>query len=196
MKVELPDLVGYESLIDFIEKYKLYKLEGNILEIGSFLGGGTVKLALLVEKYKKKVYTVDIFDPDVDLSVNTDGLSMSEIYNLILQGKKQLSLFKKVIEGFDNIIVIHKDSKDLTSGKEEKFLFTFIDGNHTPFYIWNDFKLSWNNTVSGGVVAFHDYRGDLPETTSAIEEIRDKYKKEIERTEEIYEKKILFLFKK
>lgn len=190
------DLVGYETLIEFIERHNLYRLEGNILEIGSFLGGGTVKLAKSAMKHEKKIFTVDIFAPDSDITVNTEGYSMKEIYNFILQGKRQKDIFYKVIEDFNNIEVIHKDSKDITFSNDERFFFTFIDGNHSSFYVWNDFKLAWNNTVSEGVVAFHDYRGDLPETTEAIDEITDKYRKEILQTEENPEKKILFIFKK
>jgi len=190
------DLVGYETLIEFIEKHNLYRLEGDILEIGSFLGGGTVKLAKLAMKHKRKVFTVDIFAPDSDITVNTEGYSMKDIYNFILQGKRQKDIFLKVIEGFDNITVICKDSREVAFSGDEKFFFTFIDGNHSPSYVWNDFKLAWNNTVSKGAVAFHDYRGDLPETTETINKITDKYREEIFQTEEITEKKILFLFKK
>lgn len=190
------DLVGYETLIEFIEKHNLYRLEGDILEIGSFLGGGTVKLAKSAMKHKKKVFTVDIFAPDSDITVNTEGYSMKDIYNFILQGKSQKDIFYKVIEGFDNITVIHTDSIELTFREDEAFFFTFIDGNHSSSYVWNDFKLAWNNTVSEGVVAFHDYKGDLPETTDAINKIIDTYREEISQTEEISEKKIIFLFKK
>jgi hypothetical protein len=189
------DLVGYEILIDFIEKHNLYRLEGHILEIGSFLGGGTVKLAASSMKHGRTVYTVDIFEPDFDVTVNTEGYSMKDIYNFILQGKKQKHIFYKIIEGFSNIKVIHKDSKDLKFSQEEKFFFTFIDGNHSSFYLWNDFKLAWNNTVPEGVVSFHDYRGDLTETTEAIDGIIDKYREEILKKEENHDKKILFLFK-
>jgi len=190
------DLVGYETLIEFIEKHNLYRLEGDILEIGSFLGGGTVKLAKLAAKHGKKVFTVDIFSPDSDITVNTEGYSMKDIYNFILQGKRQKDIFLKVIEDFDNITVISKDSREVAFSGDEKFFFTFIDGNHASFYVWNDFKLAWNNTVSKGVVAFHDYRGDLPETTDAINKIIDTYREEIYQTEENSEKKILFLLKK
>ncbi|MEQ8190354.1 MAG: class I SAM-dependent methyltransferase [Candidatus Eremiobacterota bacterium] len=190
------DLVGYEILIEFIERHNLYRLEGDILEIGSFLGGGTVKLAKLAMKHKRKIFTVDIFSPDSDITMNTEGYSMKDIYNFILQGKRQKDIFLKVIEGFDNITVICKDSREVAFSGDEKFFFTFIDGNHSSFYVWNDFKLAWNNTVSEGAVAFHDYRGDLPETTETINKITDTYREEISRTEENTEKKILFLFKK
>ncbi|MEQ8225575.1 MAG: hypothetical protein ABRQ37_24865 [Candidatus Eremiobacterota bacterium] len=119
------DLVGYETLIEFIERHNLYRLEGNILEIGSFLGGGTVKLAKSAMKHKKKVFTVDIFAPDSDITVNTEGYSMKDIYNFILQGKKQKDIFLKVIGGFDNITVISKDSREVAFIDEEKFFFYF-----------------------------------------------------------------------
>ena len=38
------DFVGYEVLLDFIEERSLHRLEGDLIEIGSFMGGGTAKL--------------------------------------------------------------------------------------------------------------------------------------------------------
>jgi hypothetical protein len=117
---------------------------------------------------------------------------MKDIYNFILQGKRQKDIFLKVIEDFDNITVISKDSREVAFSGDEKFFFTFIDGNHASFYVWNDFKLAWNNTVSKGVVAFHDYRGDLPETTDAIIKSSIHTEKKSIRQKKILKKKFSF----
>ena len=190
------DLVGYEPFIELIEKEELYKLEGDMLEIGSFLGGGTAKLAEIGEKYNKNVYTADIFSPEFDTTKNLQGISMAEIYSMILQGKKQIDIFNKVTENFDNIKVIMGDSKELKFPEDQKFFFSFIDGNHSPEYVVNDFKIAWKYTVSGGAVGFHDYEGDLPPTTEAINKIMKEYEKEIMKIERFPERWSVFLFKK
>ena len=46
------DMSGYELLLDTIINKKLYLLEGDIVEIGTFIGGGTYKLSKLLEKLK------------------------------------------------------------------------------------------------------------------------------------------------
>ena len=60
------EYVGYENLIRFIEDRALQQLDGDIIEIGAYMGGGTVKLAGFARKYGKKVFAVDTFDPGVD----------------------------------------------------------------------------------------------------------------------------------
>ena len=57
------DFVGYEVLIDFMKQRALYELEGDIIEIGAYMGRGTAKLARFAQTYGKKVYTIDVFDP-------------------------------------------------------------------------------------------------------------------------------------
>lgn len=193
---KLPDLVGYEKIIEFIEKHRLYRLEGDILEIGAFLGGGTVKLSQLAEKYNRKVFTVDIFSPEVDKTINTKGMVMAEIYDWFLQGKSQRMIFDKVTENCKNMEVIAKDSREVTFSEKQKFFFSFIDGNHDPEYVRSDFHLAWKHTLPGGVVAFHDYGGDLPQTTEIIDKTLEDYKEETGDKEELKEKDILFVFKK
>ena len=56
------DFVGYEVLVDFMEERVLHELEGDIIEIGAFIGGGTAKLAKYAQRYGKDVYAVDVFD--------------------------------------------------------------------------------------------------------------------------------------
>ena len=63
------EYVGYENLIRFIEDRELQHLDGDIIEIGAYMGGGTVKLAGFAKKYHKKVFAVDTFDPGVDRTV-------------------------------------------------------------------------------------------------------------------------------
>ncbi len=190
------DFVGYEVLIDFIQKRKLHRLEGDIIEIGAFMGGGTVKLAKYAQKHGKIVYAVDIFDPSCDKTQDRSGARMCDIYEAFLQGRSQLQVYQQTTHAFDNILTINMDSKKVSFHKGQKFIFGFIDGNHSPDYVRNDFYLVWRHLVPGGCVGFHDYNFDLPEVTATIDELIKKHRNEISDVHEIKGKHILLLTKK
>ena len=166
---EANDFVGYEVLVDFVEKRGLQKLEGDIIEIGAFMGGGTAKLAKFALKYDKKVYAIDIFDPRRDKTPDKNGVKMCDIYQAFLQGRSQLEVYQQATNGFDNVVTINKDSKRVRFTRGQKFIFGFIDGNHQADYVINDFNLIWRNLVPGGSIGFHDYNFDLPGVTEAID---------------------------
>ena len=189
------DFVGYEVLIDFMKKQGLQKLEGAIVEIGAFMGGGTSKLAKFAQKYGKKVYAVDIFDPRSDKTPDKNGVKMCDIYQAFLQGRSQLEVYQQTTHAFGNIVTINMDSKKVSFHKGQRFIFGFIDGNHQPDYVRNDFNLIWGHLVPGGSVGFHDYNFDLPEVTRAIDGLTDEHKDEISEVHEIKDKHILLLIK-
>ena len=190
------DFVGYEVLTDFMKKQGLQKLEGDIIEIGAFMGGGTVKLAGFARKYGKKVYAIDIFDPGCDKTTDRNGVRMCDIYQAFLQGRSQLEVYQQTTSGFDNIVTINKDSKKVRFARGQKSIFGFIDGNHQPDYVINDFNLIWRHLVPGGSVGFHDYNFDLPEVTLAIDDLIYNHINEISKVHEIKQKHILLLIKK
>lgn len=192
----LTDLVGYESFIERMEKWAIHEMEGDFLEIGCFVGGGTAKLAKAAGAWGKKVYAVDIFEPSSDKTVNLSGASMAELYSLILGGREQESLFYENIEGLDNVVVLKMDTRNLCFDEGQKFVFAFLDGNHDPEMVRNDFEKVWPLVVSGGVLGFHDYGGDLPATTGAIDEILAVTRSEISHIEVIPAQWVLLLFKK
>ena len=187
------DFVGYETLIDYIEKNKLHELEGDFLEIGAFMGGGRAKLARYANKYGKKLIIIDLFDPDFDSTPNNRGERMNWIYGKILGKKNLKEIFDKNTRKERNIVVHSKDSKKVRLPEDTKLCFTFIDGNHDPDYVKNDFYLARNKTVPGGVIAYHDYGGDLPQTTKAIRSMIDENGEKIIKTELILEKTIIFI---
>jgi hypothetical protein len=189
------DFVGYEVLVDFLEKRGLHKLEGDIIEIGAFMGGGTVKLARFGQKYGKKVYAIDIFDPCSDKTPDKNGVKMCDIYEAFLQGRSQLEVYQQAINRFENIVTINMDSKKVSFYKGQKFIFGFIDGNHQPDYVINDFHLIWRNLVPGGSVGFHDYNFDLPEVTKTIDSLINKHKDEISEVNQIKQNHIVILTK-
>jgi len=190
------DFVGYEVLIDFMKKRSLQNLEGDIVEIGAFMGGGTVKLAKFGQKCGKKVYAVDIFDPSCDHTPDKNGVKMCDIYQAFLQGRSQLEVYQQTTHAFDNIVTINMDSKKVSFHKGQKFIFGFVDGSHQPDYVRNDFNIIWRHLIPGGSIGFHDYNFDLPEVTGAIDGLIEKHKDEISEVNEIEQSHIVMLTKK
>ena len=190
------DFVGYEVLLDFIRQQALHRLDGDMVEIGVLMGGGTVKLARFARKYRKKVYAIDIFDPSVDRTETPDGIKMSDIYEAFLEGRSQIEVYEEAVRGLDNIVTIKEDSKNVKFPSEQKFMFGFIDGNHQAEYVRNDFNIVWSNLVPNGAVGFHDYNSELAEVTETIDGLITEHKGEISDRHEIKEKNIILLTKR
>jgi len=164
----------------------LQKLEGDIIEIGAFMGGGTIKLAKFARKYGKKVYAIDTFEPGLDKTISKSGPTACDVYEAFLQGRSMLEVYQETTRGFDNIITIKEDSRKVKFNKEQKFIFGFVDGCHQQDYVNNDFYIIWPNLVSGGILGLHDYKyDDWPEVTQAIDNLMDKHKNEISEVHEI-----------
>jgi len=180
------EYVGYENLIRFIEDRALQHLDGDIIEIGAYMGGGTVKLARFAKKYHKKVFAVDTFDPGVDLTVGRGGVTAGDVYQAFLEGPSMFEVYEKTTAGLDNIVTIRKDSRYLAFPREQKFFFGFVDGCHQRSYVVNDFAVIWPQLVSGGAIGFHDYKfDDWPEVTPAVDGIVSDHRSEIVAIEEI-----------
>jgi len=194
------DLVGYETLIRYMNKNKTLSVDGDLVEIGTFLGGGAYKLSKFLDKNKcgKILHVVDIFDPDFDVTTATSGLSMSVIYRDILKsfdGKSQWQIFSEVTKGLNNVITLKSDSAQVDLPCKN-LCFGFVDGNHDPKYVESDFYLIWNKLSPNGVIAFHDYEFDLPQTTNKIKQLANRHLREIRTTHHDEKKHILFIVKK
>jgi SAM-dependent methyltransferase len=180
------DFVGYEVLIDFMKRRALHKLEGDIAEIGAYMGRGTAKLAKFAQRYDKKVYAVDIFDPSLDTTMSKSGIRAGDVYEAFLQGRSMLETYQASIRGLDNIITIREDSRKVSFPAEQRFVFGFIDGCHQQAYVENDFRVIWPRLVSGGAVGLHDYRfNDWPEVTKAADKLMHEHEREIREAYEI-----------
>ena len=180
------DFVGYEVLIDFIEQRGLHKLEGDIIEIGAYMGRGTAKLAGFARRHSKKVYAIDVFDPGLDKTMSKSGIKAGDVYEAFLQGRSMLEAYQKSTRGFDNIVTIREDSKKISFPEEQRFIFGFIDGCHQQAYVENDFYVIWPHLVSGGILGFHDYKfDDWPEVTKATDKLIHAHKREISEAYEI-----------
>ena len=185
-KILPDDFVGYENLIAFMQERALPKLEGDIVEIGAFMGGGTVKLAKFARKYGKKVYVVDIFEPGLDQTVSPGGVTASDVYLAYLQGRSMFEVYREATGDFDNIITIKEDSMKVRFPEEQRFIFGFVDGCHQRVYVENDFHIIWPNLVSGGAVGVHDYKyDDWPEVTEAVDNLMSEHENEISEVHEI-----------
>jgi SAM-dependent methyltransferase len=180
------DFVGYEVLIQFIERQALYELDGDIIEIGAYMGRGTAKLAKFAQRYGKKVYAIDVFDPSLDTTSSTSGIKAGDVYQAFLQGRSMLEVYRRSTQGFDNIVTIEEDSRKLSFPKEQRFMFGFVDGCHQQVYVENDFNLIWPHLVSGGSLGVHDYNfDDWPEVTEAANKLMHEHKREIGEAYEI-----------
>jgi hypothetical protein len=174
------DFVGYEILIDFMEQRALYELEGDIVEIGAYMGRGTAKLAKYAHRYGKNVYAIDVFDPSLDKTLSRSGIKAGDVYQAFLQGRSMLEVYHESTRGFDNIVTVREDSREVSFPKEQRFIFGFIDGCHQQACVENDFNLIWPHLVSRGALGFHDYKfDDWPEVTKAAEKLMHDYKREI-----------------
>jgi hypothetical protein len=173
------DLVGYESIIRQLRKFHLERVNGDLVEVGAFLGGGTKKLAAYAASLSpsRRLFVVDLFDPTFDWTKTNAGQSMAQLYEKFMKDfgtNSQRAVFDHVTRGFPNIHCLVGDSMKVEIPTAE-LCFAFIDGNHDPDYVWNDFCKVWPKISSGGVVAFHDYGGNLPQTTEAIDSIYSEH---------------------
>jgi SAM-dependent methyltransferase len=180
------DFVGYEVLIDFMKRRALHKLEGDIVEIGAYMGRGTAKLARFAVRYGKKVYAVDVFEPGLDNTLSKSGVRAADVYEAFLGGRSMLEAYRESTRGFDNIVTIREDSRKVSFPQEQRFMFGFIDGCHQQSYVESDFRVIWPCLVSGGALGLHDYKfNDWPEVTEAAEKLMNVYKRDIREAYEI-----------
>jgi len=192
----LPDFVGYEVLIDFLRTRHIYRLPGDLLEVGAFMGGGTAKLARFARKHGKRVFAIDIFEPAADTTPMPDGTTMASIYLAFLEGRPQRDVYRETTRRCNNIVTICQDSMKVTFPPEQRFCFAFIDGNHDLDHIRSDFRLAWTHLVSGGVLGLHDYGTELPGVTDCIDSLVEAHRHEIAGRHEIPDRHILLLVKR
>jgi hypothetical protein len=180
------DFVGYEYLVDFIRRRRLQKLEGDIVEIGAYMGRGTARLAKFARGHGKTVCAIDTFDPGLDTTLSKSRIRAGDVYRAFLKGRSMLETYQESVRDFDNIVTIKADSRTVTFPSGQKFVFGFIDGRHQRAYVENDFNLIWPHIVTGGVLGLHDYEfDDWPEVTEAAEDVMREHEKEISAAYEI-----------
>ena len=191
------DLVGYEVLIDYMKENRALELPGDVVEVGAFCGGGTYKFSKSLSRMArgKRVHVIDCFEIEFDKTECTAGTQMAQLYSRHLKGRSQKDVFSRVTRGLQNVEVIEMDSM-CAKISANAICFAFIDGNHAPEYVRNDFYLVWDKLAPGGVVAFHDYGYDLPQVTAALDKLCTEHREEISKRFINKEKHILFIQKR
>lgn len=175
------DMTGYHRFLPQLQRKGVFRLPGDILEVGAFVGVGTSKLAEIASATGKTVYAIDIFDPAADRTVCVGGRSMADGYSAGLGGHSQWDAYQRNIRRRVHCIVtIRGDSKGIELPQGLGLCFAFIDGNHDPSYVESDFRLAWSRLVPGGVVGFDDYGFDLPRVTSTIDRLVFDFSEEID----------------
>lgn len=199
LRVSPPEFVGYDNIIAFVDEQALMELEGDLVEIGAYMGGGTAKLAALADRHGKRLYVIDTFDPTMDRTISRSTISACEVYQAFLQGQSMWDVYREATRHFHNIITIREDSRKVRFCGQ-RFSFGFVDGCHAKDCVENDFGLIWHRLVPGGIIGLHDYQfDDWPEVTEGIVELMDCHKDEIAGTFELqgsYGIKSIFLRKK
>jgi hypothetical protein len=176
------DRVGYEVLLDELERHQIARIDGDILEIGALLGGGTAKLCGWAERNcpAKRVIAVDVFDPHFDPTATAAGWAMAKLYSAWIDGRDQRAVFDEVTRGCRNLVVVAGDSTTVELPTEQ-LAFAFIDGSHVSANVRTDFETAWSLLAPQGIAAFHDYGGDLPDLTSTLHECIGVHAGEIAR---------------
>ena len=176
------DWVGYESLLEEIERHALHRVEGDVLEIGALLGGGTAKLCgwFFRKAPSKRVIAVDVFDPSFDPTVTISGWTMPELYADMIGGRDQRAVFDSVTGKCSNLVVVQGDSTKVQL-PTDRLAFAFVDGSHVPDHVHTDFETVWSRLSPRGIAAFHDYGGDLPGVTHTLHACIGAHASEIAR---------------
>ena len=104
---------------------------------------------------------------------------MSWVYNAILGRRNLRYIFDETTRACNNISVYAQDSRSFSLPSDQLLIFSFIDGHHSSEAATHDFQLAWRRTISGGIVAVHDYGGDLSPVTIAIDRLRELHGNEV-----------------
>ena len=155
----------YDYILDVIDgKYNILETDGNFLEIGSFFGVGTKKVADYLKYSDKKLISVDCFDIEYDDTIRNDGKSMRKIYSSFCEGdecKKQYDVYKENIAGYSNVVTIKKNTrfvdKEMMMVDDIKNAFILIDGSKTSKIFRLDLMKAWEILSFDGVMCIPDY---------------------------------------
>jgi len=128
------------------------------LEMGSFHGKSTIALA----EVAKIVYAVDTFRASGNGAEQVKGAA-HEFTNLLP--------FCTNIFGHTNIrICIGLSHEIAKTFDDNSFDLIFVDGSHKYEDVLLDKKSWWPKLKTGGIMAFHDYKG-FPGVTKAVDEV-------------------------
>jgi hypothetical protein len=148
------------------------KLNGSVIEIGTFKGQSAVSIISALPEHDKLICV----DPFTDFSMGTSGIQAS--------GEYICSAFKSNMEelGLSNRYVLHRVPSN-TFFKQivhtypyyqtGRIRFALIDGAHEYPYVADDIRNVYNNLVMGGVMVLDDT--NFPQVGAAINDTIKKY---------------------
>jgi SAM-dependent methyltransferase len=199
MNPQALDLIGYELIVDeILRRDGILSVPGDLIEIGTLMGGGTTKIAKYLAEAgsEKQLWTVDLFDTDADPTINAAGRTMTDIYRCSVPADGSWrSTVEANFAAFPNIRLLQGDSTAMALPMRE-LCFAMIDGNHQPAHVAIDFENCWRLLSPGGVLAMHDFGGDLPEVTSAIKACIASHQSEIDKIKRFPERTLISIKKR
>lgn len=163
-------LADYDFVVKLFSQYQLGGLEGDILELGSWLGFGTAELAALAKPYGKMVHTADRFPTDFGEPETVTAVSARRYLNLY-PGLTQRQVFDLNTREYPDIVVHAGDIMELTFPLTQCFVCSVIDADHDAEEIRYYLELIWSHATPGGLIFVNDYGN--PETLD-ITEATDK----------------------
>ncbi len=147
----------FDTLKDIAEFQEIWKVPGNLLEIGVYRGRFFLALDQLKRQNERSV-AIDIFDEQM---LNIDGSGASAERNfmeLFMNNVKQFSYRPDQVDVIiaDSLSISQKDIHDLVA-TYGTFRIISIDGGHTAEHTVNDLLLCQDLLSKGGVIFVDDY---------------------------------------
>jgi predicted O-methyltransferase YrrM len=135
--------------------------DATIVEIGSFQGRSTVSFALGCIGSKKKIYAIDLFEGDNNMYGSGDFLTSFK-NNLKNAGVEEY------------VIPVKKHSLEVAATWTLPIDILFIDGSHEYEDVKADFEAFYPYVKKGGVIAFHDIKGQWVGVIKYWDEVQKK----------------------
>lgn len=171
--------------------------EGNIIEIGSWLGLSTVTIALsLKQRYKINKYKLYAIDPhDERHSKATD--STERYFNGKPNGFDMHDVFLSNLqkwEVLDYVNVIRNFSQKVDTGVFVDISVLWIDGDHSYGATTSDMKKYIPLVKKGGIIVMHDKK--LTSVSSAIDDYMKENPDTIGDPDNVFDDPMCAVFKK
>jgi predicted O-methyltransferase YrrM len=162
------DLKSQEGVMSrFYDLFESGVIEGDILEIGCFLGKTTVFLTRMCEELypDRKVFSIDPHTDDSLQEITAPNKQQGTVHQHFINHTKHLKNHKYYREY----------SFDVACKFEDKSLaFAFIDGLHSYEGVIKDYELYIPKIKLGGIVVFDDYLTPKFGVGRAIKEVISK----------------------
>ena len=162
----IPSMLTTESAKMLYALCYMQRLEGHVVEVGSWQGYSTSFLARAVKDSKNgSLYAIDHFKGNIGkehfYTIGSQDLSD-------LRKGFEANLIKVGLFDYVNLLAMSNDqaAKEL-EGKKIRFL--FIDGDHTKEGVEKDVSLFFPLLVPGSIVVFDDFRHEAPGLVEALD---------------------------